>query len=555
MLSIKDVNKKIDRTNEAKEVQIDLKGNMVGLKASPEVNKVVSLKELKANKGITNSQVDVHTPINDSAELYTDNNPLPFLFPLPNGEYSIDYEAYHNYLTEQGFYKYESGKGFIIVQNQHNIIKEIQIHELKNYLYNKSINANEKSFLMKNEGRLFSESKLAFLTPLEIVKSHDSRENTFFFFQNGYVIVGKDKIELKDYSTLDFTIWENQLIKRDINIIDDEERIMNGEFCKLLINICNDDKERFFSLFSAIGYLLNSYSDPANTKAIIFMDEKIPDVPTEANGGTGKSLVGKAISMFKTSTVEVDGQKFDFRNTFAYQSLNHDTQLLFINDASRKFDFEKLFSAITEGFTVEKKNKLPFRVKGVKVLLTTNFTVIENGESFTRRKYEVEFSDHYNAQNTPMNEFGHILFEEWDSEQWNLFDNLMIIANQFYLANGLMTTKEINLDKRRIIDSTNIEFYNFIEDKNLELNQEYSKRILYTNFTSYYMEEEMSKNLFTSYLKKFSSIKGWDLNLRRGTGNIDQIFWFSDGTKTKPKKFIKRELNKIDKSYKNISQY
>ena len=53
----------------------------------------------------------------------------------------------------------------------------------------------------------------------------------------------------------------------------------------------------------------------------------------------------------------IDGKQFDFNKNFAYQTLNADTQVLVFDDVEKSFNFESLFSIITEGITIEKKNK------------------------------------------------------------------------------------------------------------------------------------------------------------------------------------------------------
>ena len=94
-----------------------------------------------------------------------------------------------------------------------------------------------------------------------------------------------------------------------------------SDFEKLLWNICRESTERFNSLRSAIGYLLHTYKDVALTKAIVFIDEVMSD---GANGRSGKSLVGVAISHIR-KTLRIGARNFNFKNTFAFQSVTLDT--------------------------------------------------------------------------------------------------------------------------------------------------------------------------------------------------------------------------------------
>ena len=66
------------------------------------------------------------------------------------------------------------------------------------------------------------------------------------------------------------------------------------------------------------------------------------------------------------------------RNHFAYQLVSADTQILCFDDVKKYFSFERLFSVVTEGLTLEKKNKdaikIPFS-KSPKIAITTNYAI------------------------------------------------------------------------------------------------------------------------------------------------------------------------------------
>ena len=60
--------------------------------------------------------------------------------------------------------------------------------------------------------------------------------------------------------------------------------------------------------------------------------------------------------MLKKNIV-INGKEFSFEKSFAYQLVSADTQVLTFDDVRKNFPFENLFSVITEGITLEKKNK------------------------------------------------------------------------------------------------------------------------------------------------------------------------------------------------------
>jgi len=163
--------------------------------------------------------------------------------------------------------------------------------------------------------------------------------------------------------------------------------------------------------------------------------------------------------------VIIDGKHFNFEKSFPYQLVSSDTQILCFDDVKKHFDFEKLFSLITEGITLEKKNKdaikIPFG-KSPKVAITTNYAIKGAGNSFARRKWEIELHQHYNGSNTPVDEFGRHFFAEWDTEEWTKFDNYMIKCLGSYLKTGLVKSKFINLEIRQLSAETSYEFIEWV---------------------------------------------------------------------------------------------
>ena len=128
----------------------------------------------------------------------------------------------------------------------------------------------------------------------------------------------------------------------------------DGVFKTFIWKLSGEDKDRYYTLKSVLGYLLHSYQNDAKPKAIIFNDEMISeDVP---NGGSGKGLIHKSIGKLKNLVFE-NGKKFDAKAQFAYQKVNKDTQNFLMDDVGKNFNFEDLFSIVTEGMTVEKKGQ------------------------------------------------------------------------------------------------------------------------------------------------------------------------------------------------------
>jgi len=210
---------------------------------------------------------------------------------------------------------------------------------------------------------------------------------------------------------------------------------------------------------STIGFLLHAHKNLSYCPAVILNDEVISDNP---EGGTGKGLFMNALSQMK-KVVTIDGKSFTFERSFAYQLVSADTQILVFDDVKKHFDFERLFSVVTEGLTLEKKNKdaikIPFS-KSPKIAITTNYAIKGAGNSFARRKWELELHQYYSKDFTPLDEFGKLMFGDWDDDEWCQFDNYMIGCLQGYLNTGLVKSKFVNLKIRQLSAET---CHDFIE--------------------------------------------------------------------------------------------
>ena len=268
---------------------------------------------------------------------------------------------------------------------------------------------------------------------------------------------------------------------------------------------------------------MHSYKTSANNKAIVFNDETISDNP---NGGSGKSLFWNGLSHLK-KVASIDGKTFEFNKSFPYQTVPTDTQLLVFDDVKKSFNFEQLFSLITEGITLEYKGqdavKLPVS-KSPKILITTNYTIQGVGGSFERRKFEIEMSSYFSAQHTPIDEFGHMLFDDWDTDEWQRFDSFMLYCLQYYLKNGLQKPDFKNLELRKFINETSPEFYEFVNDGNILPNKRIIKSVIFDQITDEYkdLKKWLSQKKFTSWLRVYAKHKGYEYI----DGNSNGQRWF-----------------------------
>jgi len=454
----------------------------------------------------------------------------------------IPYIYIYRFLNSHGFWTYKKDKTRIFIHVENNIITQIDKFDIIQFVlkYIKSLpweiddgisrDDIEEAF-RKRMNLLFSENQLSTFNLFLPVFNKDDEYTAYYYYKNGFLKVTENDMVLLPYSELDKNIWNSQILDRDFvaQSLSDDELIKQSEFIQFLLGVSdntkNENEERFQSLRTIIGYLLNNYKSPSSSKAIIFCDEKLTQSP---EGSTGKGIVLKAISKFQNCAL-IDGKNFTFSSQFALQQVNLDTQLIVFEDVIAKFDFERLFSIITEGVSVEKKNKDKFFIpysEAPKIVITTNYTIEGQGSSHQRRRVEYEFSQNYNLQYTPRDQFGHNLYMDWDDFQWQLFNQFMMQNVQLFLKTGIIEPPQINIAKRKLLQSTGEEFVVFCEAyMPAYLNKETCKADLRDLFTRDFPEFQdyrwFSQRLFNRWLRSYAAV--YNLECIERVSNNNQL--------------------------------
>ena len=432
------------------------------------------------------------------------------------GKVSIMHSLFKEFLTDNGYYKFypEGSKNFIFVRKVSNIVSNATFNNIKDfvlkYLESKLEDVSIWNYFADNV-RFFKEDFLSMLPKIEINFIEDTEDEAYIFFRNVTVRVTKEEVSTINYEDIQGWVWSDQIIDRDYKF----KNVTKCDFKSFIGHISGDDTGRIASVESTIGFLLHGFKDDSECPAVILNDEVISDDP---NGGTGKGIFVKAIGQMKMMA-EIDGKAFDFGKSFPYQTVSVDTQVLVFDDVKSTFDFERLFSLITQGITLEKKNKdaikVPFH-KSPKVMITTNYAIKGAGESHERRKWELEFKQYYKRSHTPKQEFGRRLYEGWDEDEYCLFDNYMIGNLKTYLNIGLVECKFNNLKARKFIAETCHEFYEWLSDDGnlynkpgVVLNCQQAYNAFTSDYTDYGPKAKMtiSKIKFNKWLNKYSIFK------------------------------------------------
>lgn len=359
-----------------------------------------------------------------------------------------------DWLPGQGVMYLHHSEGYELVRVQDKIIHPLELIELKQMVmfYVSSLpwefDGVERYMLegaiIKNAKSIFMIDKLHFLPTLRANLLRDGKDEARFFYSNGWLSIKPLGIEMKPYTQLPGHIWASQVQDRDFRFLEPEQYV-TGEFCKVLFNMSGQTKERYDALTSAIGFALHTYKDPSRPYAVILQDQEMGDEP---QGGTGKDLVMKALGYLR-NVVYQSGKAFDPMKNFAFQRVDRRTELVVLQDLRKGVTFESLFNIISDGIEVERKHKDQYLLsydESPKIAITTNYPLKASGTSNARRKGkgEIEIAPHYNPGHTPFDEFGHVLFLDWDQNEWHKFDNFMASAVQGYLANGLASSPDVN---------------------------------------------------------------------------------------------------------------
>jgi len=420
------------------------------------IKKGVPKKEIRSQLIDSNIEdVVADTVINQIEE---DESSKRFWTKSDKGVINIVHYLFREFLEDSGFFKYcpEGAKSFVFVKVTNNLIDHTNEAEIKDhvldYLENKVEDLEVYNFFA-DKTRFFREDFLSLLSPVNAFFISDDKHTAYLYYKNCAVKVTKKAVTTIDYIDLDGFVWKDHVIDRDFKSCE----ITDCDFQKFISNVCGSDDKRIKSMESTIGYLLHAFKNLSYSPAVILNDEVISDNP---EGGTGKGIFMNALSQMK-KVVTIDGKGFTFEKSFAYQLVSADTQVLVFDDVRKHFDFERLFSVVTEGLTLEKKNKdaikIPFS-KSPKIAITTNYAIKGKGSSFERRKWELEFKQHYSSEHTPLDEFGRLLFGDWNDDEWCVFDNYMIRNLSSFLSTGLVKSEFVNLKIRKLSAETCHEF-------------------------------------------------------------------------------------------------
>ena len=486
--------------------------------------KTIPKKEVLEKHNITDKQAE---------EISKEDNDIQFWYIEKDkkGEEKvklIPYD-YKRFLEQKGFKKYYPNgtqkPTFVYVNS--NIVVESSVEKIKDfvlqYLIEKSL-FNVWSYVSSYQ-MIFGENYLLMLETIELQMLKDTIDTSYLTFNDCILKITKDEVRKLEYADVNAFVWYNNIIDREFKKSNDLE----NDYKRFINNISANKPE---PMECTIGYLLCNYKNKMNNKAVILNDEVISENP---EGGTGKGLFVQGLRQIRKVSI-LDGKSFDDRKSFPYQTVSTTTNILVFDDVQKSFNFENKFSLVTEGITLERKNKDAIKLtveESPKILITTNYAIKGEGNSHNRRRHEIELAQYYNGELTPYDEFGRQLFDDWSEDEFNNFDNYMVYCIQQYLQHGLIQQDAVNITLRKFIAETSMEFYEWIEESdNFPRNEYNNKQQKYIEFVEDYQDFKkwLSRKRFAIWVQKYANFKG--LTYNQGVSQGGRWFELQDDNKT-----------------------
>lgn len=434
------------------------------------------------------------------------------------------------FLESQGVFYKEIYNTQMIIHKKNNIIKLIEYKELKDIIvaYLKQLPALELeidgiSAYFTKEAQIetfYRQINLVLNSSfLEVLKFdvtpvlRDQELSSFLCFSNCLIKVSQDDIEPIHYKELnEYVVWKNRIIDFPIGNKTD----CKSQFEKFISNVCSKDVKRINAMKSAIGYLLHAHNRPSGGQIVILYDEQLTDM-FNPQGGTGKGVIANAIKALR-NTVKIDGKIIDGKNRFAFQEVQVDTEVVWVDDVGKNIEIDRFNSISTDGFNVEQKNNLSFIIpanESPKIILCSNIIMDCTGTTRKRRQFIIELSSFYSSMiktgtEEPIVEThgGRFFSDDWNEAEWNSFFWFMIDCLAFYLKNGLVSVPSVNVIENKAKQQIGEDMYDWIEKKDFQLETDYFTQELFNEFIEIYgQNQRMTQRSFSNSLKRYFTLK------------------------------------------------
>ena len=259
-------------------------------------------------------------------------------------------------------------------------------------------------------------------------------------------------------------------------------------------------------------------------------------------------------------TVTINGKRKDLaENNFWLGNVTEITDMVFIDDVRVNFDLEHIFPNITGIWEIEKKGfqatTIP-KETSPKFYIPTNHAINGKGGSFNDRQFTIAFSDYFNEDWKPVDEFGCLFIDEWDYEQHNLCYNLLANCVQVYFEHGLIKAPMDKIEQRRMRQQIGENFMEWAElfydeyavmgaDNTMRLGAVIPRTDCADNFYTNYPKEKQFVNTreFKHKLKLYCQYKGYIFN--PGKAVSDTQNWGGDDKRSGVEYFTVAKVGQV----------
>lgn len=274
-------------------------------------------------------------------------------------------------------------------------------------------------------------SRLPILEDDSILK--DTRFSAYKAYENGVVIITKNKIEMVGYDYFENGDDTRYILEKSILPRNFEKSNEEGLFTQFLEKAILPNQ----NLKSHIGYMIHNYKDSAN--AYFHVATETVEDPKDG-GGAGKNIFADLVGRFTTYT-EVPGEQIQMNENF-YQQWNGE-KLMIISDIPKSWNFTFLKNMTTNSAIQKKLYQNVVRLDSSqlpKLLVLTNYSFEIADGGVKRRLMFIEFSDFFTKSGGVDVYFDGKLFpNDWEEEDWLAYDNYMISCLQEYLKAPKLT--------------------------------------------------------------------------------------------------------------------
>lgn len=424
------------------------------------------------------------------------------------GRFQLVYKLLSKWLKGAGYHTIKQDGKFTYIKLKGSLIEEVSPEDIsiKAYDYIEQEDEVAWEYLVGAKGGIEAKVLNIVLPSIELKLFRDSKHISYFPYKNGVLKVMGKSVELIAYNQ--FTaghIWINQVIDRNY-IIGEYGHSDYGDFIGKIAG--SEDAEN--SIMSSIGYLLSTYKNPSQGKIVVINDFDINDEP---QGRSGKGLLLKGVAELR-STITIDGKRYNPNNVgFSLQRITRDTQVVLFDDLNKGSNFEKFFSMATDGMEIDRKNKVPIRfnyLDSPKIAMTTNY-VLKGGSGSNRgRRIEIDLQGYFSVDHSPIDEYGKLFFNEWNTQEWQEFDYVMIGCLQFFLLNGIIEQVNKNSPQKNFIKDAGLIVFEYLEDFSFQLNNFHSTKEIKQGLIDFAGRNiSITNNKLTSSLRGYAELKGW----------------------------------------------